>query len=125
MKKEGKINWNRACQGDLRRLEAVTILLGSHIGLLEFLFCKDRPELRAESTLLLRHSMAFSSGEQVLIRMAIDIWNGEGGIHFNDIYEVLDTRNFINTLKALDFLRGNSLKSEIPMMKFIEALGSQ
>ncbi|MCB9085777.1 MAG: hypothetical protein H6624_15625 [Bdellovibrionaceae bacterium] len=119
------IDWKVCSAGDKRRLLAIKALLASFPGFLLFLFNKEKPELRADAKSLKKFAQSFSSGEQVLINIAIDIWNGEGGIHFNDIYEILDTKNFIAVLKSLDILRGESLHKELRTLKLFEALIDQ
>ena len=68
------MNWKNASQDDLRRLEAIQILLADHKKLLPFLFDESRARLNDNEASLKKRAGVFSKGEQILVRVAIDIW---------------------------------------------------
>ena len=98
--------WNKknTCESDFMLYEALSRLYAHHKGLLPFLLNSDGPRLRMPSDILKEHSAVFSSGEQLLVRIGLDIWDGSGGINFNELYQVLDQKNLQTVVSALFFL---------------------
>ena len=85
-------------------LIAIKRLLSRHPDLIAFVFDKHRPKLRCEPEILLQQSGAFCSGEQILIRVALDLWNSSGNARLPDIMERLDEGNFHNVITAIWYL---------------------
>lgn len=54
---------------------------------------------------LLEQSAAWSSGERVLVQVAIDFFNGDGGASFKDLLDRLDGPNYHLVLWALGLYR--------------------
>jgi hypothetical protein len=54
---------------------------------------------------LLDQASVFSSGEKILVRLALDIWSGQGYVHLSDIIDRLDPTNYNHVLAALRLLR--------------------
>jgi hypothetical protein len=92
--------WKNADPGDLKRFNAISMFLNKYPSLLTFLFSPTKPELNGSPESLKKRSGGFSSGEKVLINIALDIWSDSGDAKINDLY-TLDSENFQNVLKAL------------------------
>ncbi|MBF0301004.1 MAG: hypothetical protein HQK51_20010 [Oligoflexia bacterium] len=101
------ITWKNADASDLRLLQAITILFANHPRLSEYIFDLNKSKLRDSPSKLKEDAREFSTGEYLLIRVALDIWSGDGGLNFNEIYEQLDHKNIANLIKPLHFLEGN------------------
>jgi len=99
------IPWPKASKTDLRLFEAVSRVFRNHPYLLEFLFDPREPRLRLLSEELLERSRDFSSGEDLLIRVALDLWSGGGEARIWELLEYLDDENLFNVTSALQFLR--------------------
>ena len=119
------INWKNAHEEDLLRLEAIKILFGRETRLLDFLFHPDKPRLSASLDLIKSDMRCFSSGEQVLINIALDIWSSDGGIHFDDLYATLDYRTFRRCMKALRFIKAKLYSGDEDMAGFSDFLEAQ
>lgn len=98
-------NWRNASEGDKILLNALSLLYSRNENLLHQILNPDMPRLIASSEEIKYHSGALSSGEQLLVRIGLDIWDGSGGINFCDIYQNLDDGNFQNTILTLLYLR--------------------
>jgi hypothetical protein len=99
------MNWTNTNRYEQRMQETLGIVFYNHPKLLEFLFDKEQPRLRVEPERLLSEAGVFSSGEKVLIRVGLDLWNGSGGVRLWDIVERLDVYNYHNLLAGLLNLR--------------------
>ncbi len=97
--------WKDADPDDLKRLNTIMIFMQKYPSLLTFLFFKTKPELNGSPETIKKRSCCFSSGEQVLINIALDIWSNSGDAKINDLY-TLDPENFQNVVKALVRARG-------------------
>ena len=89
------LNWRGAGRHERRMMETLNIIFAGHFKLLEFLFDANSPRLRFEAGFLLDSAIGYSSGEQILIRIALDLWNGSGSVKLWSI-EVFDGRNESN-----------------------------
>ena len=96
-----------ASQDDLELLEAISILLGRNQRLLAFLFHPHKAILRKSATRLKKEMGCLSSGEQVLLNIALDFWSEEGEVHFNGLYQILCPRSFKNCLDSLIYIKRN------------------
>jgi hypothetical protein len=97
--------WINACSGDLRRFKAIHQFLKPYPKLVEFLFRTDKAELHGSPEGLLKRSAAFSTGEKVLIRVALDIWSESGDARINDL-DHLDPHCFKNVTLGLLIAHG-------------------
>ena len=89
------INWNNADQGDKILLRALSLLYSRNENFLHMHINPDMPRLITFIDNIKNNSLALSSGEQLLIRIGLDIWDGEaGGINFNELYQKLDLAHF-------------------------------
>lgn len=104
------IKWNSASKNDVKRLTAIKILFDGQPNLINFIFHPLKPKLAKTHEKLKEEMLSFSSGEQTLILVAMDIWGTYGGIHFDDLYTRLSPRAFNNCMKALALMTGYKLK---------------
>lgn len=107
--------WNNASDEDKILLNALSILYSRNEKLLHFLLNPDRPRLLHSPEKIKYNSGVLSDGEQILINIGLDIWDGSGGIHFCDLYQSLDVENFQNVLMALLYLR-RAPKLKMPIL---------
>lgn len=103
------LNWKEPGRHQLRMQEALSLIFRNHPELLEILFEKDRARLRADFLLRLDSVSVFSNGEQILIRVALDLWNGSGNVRMWEILESLGDDNFSGVLAGLRHLRRTDL----------------
>lgn len=100
-------NWNNASDGDKKLLRILSHLYQGNEKLLFLLLRSDSPCLQNSSCEIKKYACELSSGEELLLRIGLDAWNGSGGIHFNELYETLDSKKFKNVILALIALRGS------------------
>lgn len=99
------LNWQKTGRHELRMMESLNIIFAGHSKLLQFLFDDESARLADEPELLLAWARSFSSGEQILIRIGLDLWNGSGDIKLWHIIESLDDTTYENVLIGLRHLR--------------------
>lgn len=99
------LDWPGAGRHDRRMLETLNLIFRRHSGLLAFLFEPQCPRLRQEPAYLLTAAGAFSSGERVLVRIALDLWNSSGSVRLWDLIETLDEQTYHDVLAGLGHLR--------------------
>ena len=104
-------DWNfEAYEQDKFLLQVLSILFERNKNLLYLLLDSNAPRLSTSPEIIKEISMSLSSGEDLLIRIGLDIWDGgTGGIHFNELYQKLDGRNFKNILFILQYLYNNKI----------------
>lgn len=98
--KSPTICWPTADIGDQKRLEIISNLLWPHEKLLLFLFKTNKPELNGSPEEMKERAQCFSSGEKVLISLALDVWSGAGDTKVTDLYK-LDPANLQKAFTAL------------------------
>ena len=103
---QSPISWPTADADDQKRLEIISNLLWPHEKLLFFLFKTDKPELKGSPEEMKKRAQWFSTGEKVLISLALDVWSNTGGTMVTDLYN-LDPVNLQRAFTALfsDFNR--------------------
>ena len=106
------LDWQNAGSHELHLQVVLNLIFRKHSKLLEFLFEINKPRLCAEPRILLAESGGFSSGEQLLIRIALDIWDGSGNARISDIIKSLDDENFRNVLASIWNLRSFEERGE-------------
>jgi hypothetical protein len=106
------LNWQSPNRHETRMMESLNLIFQKHPKLLEFLFAKDEAKLQDEPAALLYEAGVFSTGEMILIRIGIDLWNGQGHVHLWDVIERLDFENYSNVLLGLQYLRKNEDENE-------------
>ena len=99
------LNWQRPGRHETRMMETLNIIFAGHSKLLQFLFDNEAARLREEPELLLARARGFSSGEQILVRIGLDLWNGSGDVKLWHIIESLDDISYENVLLGLGHLR--------------------
>lgn len=80
-------------------------LYQTHPALLHRLLNPDFPVLINPHLSVEERCFGLSSGEKLLMRVGLDIWNSSGGIHFDELYRTLDPFSFQKMLTALLYLR--------------------
>lgn len=79
------------------------------------------PMLSARASVVGRPDAGLSRGEAVLIRLALDVWNGSGHVLLSEAIEVLDDRNVqlvgSLVLSASDGIRGVDAWIEVNTIK--------
>ena len=97
--------WRQARSQDLHIYAAIAVIFRNHPTLLEFFFETETPRIRFRGIEMRRRAAGMSSGEQQLLRVALDVWSGSGNAKVWQLIETLDDSNFANVLEALAFLR--------------------
>lgn len=90
---------------DSVRLECIRLILEKSPKLMDFVFedVPVKPSMATEK--ILRELGPFSSGEQVLVKLALDFWNGSAGTPVMSVIERLSEENFIRAIKAMLIMR--------------------
>lgn len=99
------LNWQGAGRHEGRMQEVLNLIFQKHSRFLGFLFDQERPRLRQDPKWLLEEAGGFSTGEQILIRIGMDLWNGSGHVRLWDVIERLDEENYHSVLAGLRHLR--------------------
>lgn len=97
--------WQGATQSDREIYLVVEMIFYKHPQLLELFFDKIHARLRYEPMEMLKVVGALSGGEQILVRIGMDIWSGSGNAKLWRILEILDDQSLNNVLNALKILR--------------------
>ncbi len=97
------IYWNQATFDERRLLKGISLVLGKHPKLLLFVFDAAVPRLRALPEVLLAESETFSAREDLLVRVALDLWSGCGNAQVWEIVEYLAYDEFFYFLEGLRF----------------------
>jgi hypothetical protein len=95
--------WKNARATERIQFQAISIIFESCPQLLKFLFDPGNPRLKSEPEKLLKSARSLSSGEFILIKLAIDIWCSEGQLKVYELFE-LDSELFASVLKAFSLL---------------------
>ena len=106
------INWKKATEVQIVKLEAIKIILGNNEELLKFLFHPDKPELAALNKILLRDSKCFDKEQQVLIALSLLHWGTpQDNMDFNffsaslrDLQVRLGAEAINRYFRAMDYL---------------------
>ena len=99
-------SWQKATNSERHLYQAIGLVFLKHPELLEFFFEKTQPRIRFIAEDMRKEAAGYSSGQQILIRVALDMWSGSGNAKIWQMLETLDPDNFRNCLKALGFLKG-------------------
>jgi hypothetical protein len=99
------LDWKGASEDEYQLGGAMELLLSKHPKLLEFLFESSSPRLRDEPQELLAEAGVFSAGEQMLIRVALDLWDRSGKTLLLDVIDGLGEENRKLVFLTLQFLR--------------------
>jgi hypothetical protein len=99
------LDWQKPGRHERRMMETLNIIFVGHSKLLEFLFAREKAVLLQEPAFLMESAYGYSSGEQILIRVALDLWNSSGDVKLWHIIECLDDDTYENVLTGLRHLR--------------------
>lgn len=94
-------------QSEQRTILALQKLFASNKYLLEFFLDDCHSKIRFRPDEMKWRIQGQSSGEQVLIRIGLDIWNGSGDAKIWELLEILDSDNFRASLEALLFIKSD------------------
>lgn len=89
----------------LREHECISLLFANDPWLLDFLLSADRRSLRLCAEDLVSETVHFSFAHQVLVRLALVFWQGEGEIAILDVFLGLDEVRFECFLMAIQRIR--------------------
>lgn len=98
-----KFNWSKI--QDTHVFNSICILLKDNPYLLEYLFSHKNAKLSASPDILIQEAGGLAHGEQILIKVAIDLWSGEGSASVGEVISVLSYNNMLNFLNALCHIR--------------------
>jgi hypothetical protein len=101
------LKWHPVSSEEVRLMEAISILLSEHEGLLDFLFEEEVPYLRADPKDLLQRSRHFPREERILIQLALDIWSVCEFTRVRELLDGLKQSQFESVLLSLQFLGSN------------------
>ena len=87
------------------RWHAISILLANDPLILDLLFTEEDRRLRASPQDLISYASTMSSGQRLLVKAALAIWEGSGELDFGDLIDRLDPCRFESLLLALEFYR--------------------
>lgn len=85
-------------------LQAMRSLFSQNPDLLPFIFDRTEPQLRRSPGALIEEAVGFSSGERLLVRIALDLWNQSGAVGLWEIIERLDSPAFNNVILTMKIL---------------------
>ena len=83
------------------KISVVQTLLRNDERLLEFFFSHKHPDLRVPPTEMIQEARCLSKGEQLLLRAALDVWCGDGGVKLSDLLDSWDHLNWAAFLQAM------------------------
>lgn len=78
----------------------INIILEKYPNIKEYLFFNNK--LTGRSHNLIESSKYMSSGEQFLVKLSLDLWDGSGNALLKDVYNTLDSSNYINVIRAIN-----------------------
>lgn len=99
--------WAVASRGEQRLYWAIEQVVGES-RLLEFLFDSSRPKLRQPADELLKAARGLSSGEYLLVKLALDLWCEQGQMTLTELLE-LEEPVFCRALQMFVQLRQGSI----------------
>ena len=100
------LNWKSSSDGDLELLEVISILVQKNSWILTYSFQRDRSGLNQVSRSLREIAGSFSSGEQILIRLSLNIWDEDSGeVSFLGPIRIMGSQNYTFFLKVQSMLR--------------------
>jgi len=82
--------WKNASNSDLKLFDQISILLHSNSHLIDFMFDQHCPKLRVPVEDLLRQTQGMCPSDQVLVKLSIDFWCGQGGCLVNELFDYKD-----------------------------------
>lgn len=99
--------WPDAKDSDLQMYESISRVFLGREHLLEQFFEPTRPKIRFVPEVMLKRFSGCSSGEYLLIKIALDLWCGAGEARVWELVEVLDPSTFYFVVEAMVIARRN------------------
>jgi hypothetical protein len=81
------ICWQKATRGEKKQLEAISIFLRHSPHLVDFLFDPVVAKLNDSPEQLLSAARGLASGDFLLVRLALNLWCGSGGIEVHELFD--------------------------------------
>ena len=81
------ICWQNASRGEQKQLAAISIFLSHSPHLVDFLFNPAVPKLNDSPDELVARARGLSSGDFLLVRLALNLWCCGGGLEVHEIFE--------------------------------------
>lgn len=97
--------WEKTSSSDQRLYHAISILFESRPELMSLFFHPSRPQLSAAPDKIKKMASSLCSCDELLTRIALDIWSESGGLSFNEIYQKLDPEKITRVVTVLNFLK--------------------
>lgn len=88
--------------------KSIKIILEGHPKLLDYLFNYKTSGLCKSSEEIIESSRVLSSGEQVLIKLALDFWDGSGNTLLTEVYKILSPGLYKKVLKAINYAQAGN-----------------
>ncbi|MFZ3230033.1 MAG: hypothetical protein WA160_07500 [Pseudobdellovibrio sp.] len=84
------IKWPGDDKRGLGLYRAISVLLKGNQELIQFLFDPEKPRLRRRAGILRDDAWNFSEEDQLLLRVALDLWSGSGHVSLWELIELWD-----------------------------------
>lgn len=97
------ICWQNATRSETKQLEAIQTVLSQSPHLMDFLFDPELPELNDSPERLLTAARGLSSGDFLLVRLALNLWSEAVDIQVHEIFN-LEPEIFAHVLRAFMIL---------------------
>ena len=86
---------------EVHLVKSIHAVLGHDESLLQFFFHHKRLELRVSEEELLQEAERLRPSEWILIKVALDFWNGKGETTLNEVLRILDDDSFIQVVSGI------------------------
>jgi len=116
MNSKSSIQWKTSWPWELDLLKAMEVLFEKNPDLLNYLFDKKEVRLRLTPDRLIEESYSLRCEQRLLIRIALDLWNGTGAVAFCSLIDHLDNDSLqcvLNTLRLLGTRRTSPYHPQI------------
>jgi hypothetical protein len=94
-------SWPNASVREIVIRQCISLLLDYDQRLIDFIFDPARPRIRKRAAILIEDAWAFSHGEQLLIRAALDLWSGSGHLQLWEMLETWDDASWARFVRAI------------------------
>ena len=82
-------------------VKSIHAVLGHDESLLQFFFHHKRLDLRVSEEELLQEAGELRPSEWILIKVALDFWNGKGETTLNELLRILDDDSLIQVVSGI------------------------
>jgi len=90
---------------DQKRCQCIILILKNYPNILEFMFDKNSPKLSMSAEKILSETSGLSSDEKVLIKIALDLWDGSGNASYISLVNLLSEDNYQRVIQATSMMR--------------------